>query len=398
MPSPDTEELEFKRRELILSEARLQQERELKELELLQAKQFKEKEFELKQKELDQTSRLKEREIELQRRQLSSGRWTGPVAVAVVAGFLAIIGSLVTLRQNLELERKKQESNLLLEAIRTNATGKDREQQIAANLVFFADDAGLIKIDPERLKKLREQAGSASPSLPLAAAAAPSTTIPNTVRQQILKSFDGFGRYFESLGLKAYPRIDVQVSSEPGALVYYDSDRKTVFIDSGYLGNRDLPLREFAHAVLYLSPEKLKEIDYDRTWVYVGIESGLASYFSSSYRDDAHIPSPINSSNDLDQTLENQQKLSDLKAGPSAMWDGTLAWGAAFWDMRKSLGKSVVDRLLYRSWNDLTESEINKNNPQDFIRRVLASDRALNNGQHASQIQDIFSRHGLSLP
>jgi hypothetical protein len=400
---PDNEELELKRRELNLSEARLQQERQLKELELTQAKQLKDKELalnhELKEKELDQSRQLKEKELEIQRKQLSASRWTGPAAVAVVAGVLALIGSLITVRQNLELERKKQEGSLLLEALRTDLTGKAREQQIAANLVFFADAAGLINIDPDRLKKLRQEAGSTTPALSSATGSTTNTIIPSATRQQILKSFDSFGKYFETLGLKASPRIDVQVSTEPGAIAYYDPSRQAVFVESGSLGDRDLTLREFAHAVLYSSENKSKVVDYERTWVYVGIESGLASYFSSSYRDDAHIPSgSVNDLGSQDQTLENQRKLNDLKAGPTAMWDGTLAWGAAFWDLRRTLGKSVSDKLLYKSWEDLTESEITKNNPHDFVRRVLVTDGVLNKGQYAGQIQEVFSRHGLILP
>jgi len=342
-------------------------------------------------KELEQSRQLKDKELEIQRNQLAAGRWTGPVAVAVVAGILGLIGSFISLQQNRELERKKQEGTVILEAIRTGSTGKERERQVAANLVFFAD-AGLVSLGSDQLKKLRDRAGDASPALPPVAGPASIATIPDSVRQRILKTFDDFGKYFETLGLNARPKVGVEVATEPGSIAYYDPARLAVFISNESLGDPNVPLREYAHAVLY-SDEQFKDVDYNRTWVYFGIESGLASYFSSSFRDDSRIPP-----NDLTETLENQRKLNELKPGPSAMWDGTLAWGAAFWDLRKALGKSVADRLLYESWAGVTSSEISKNDPTDFVRHILAADARLDKGQHAKEIQTVFSERGVTVP
>src|SRR5262245_25145495 len=92
----------------------------------------------LKERELS-LSEIREKEFQIKSRELAVGRWSGPVAVAVVAGMLGIVGTFFAARENRELERKKQEGTLLLEAIRTGASGKEREQQAAANLVFLAD-------------------------------------------------------------------------------------------------------------------------------------------------------------------------------------------------------------------------------------------------------------------
>jgi hypothetical protein len=122
---------ELKERELQLAETRAANERELKQQELA-----------LSELKLRQDRELKEQELRIQGRQIAIGRWSGPVAVAVVAGLLGIVGTFFSARENRELERKKQEGTLVLEAIRTGASGKEREQQAAANLVFLGCRTG----------------------------------------------------------------------------------------------------------------------------------------------------------------------------------------------------------------------------------------------------------------
>jgi len=165
---------ELKERELQLAERKTANERELKQQELA-----------LSELKLRQDREIREQELQIQGRQIAIGRWSGPVAVAVVAGLLGIIGTFFSARENRELERKKQEGTLVLEAIRTGASGKEREQQAAANLVFLAD-AGLVNLTKEQIEKLREKAGDATPSLPVGTT--PTPAIPEPTRQQILKS------------------------------------------------------------------------------------------------------------------------------------------------------------------------------------------------------------------
>ena len=69
-----------KDRELALAEEKARSDRELKQREL-----------DLAQAKLDQDKYLKEQELQVQSRQLAAGRWSGPVAVALVAGSLGII-------------------------------------------------------------------------------------------------------------------------------------------------------------------------------------------------------------------------------------------------------------------------------------------------------------------
>jgi hypothetical protein len=82
---------------------------------------IKKRQLELSERQLIQDRELKEAELAIRRREVVVGRWTGPVAVAVVAGIVGIVGTFFSARETRELERKKQEGTLILEAIRTGS-------------------------------------------------------------------------------------------------------------------------------------------------------------------------------------------------------------------------------------------------------------------------------------
>jgi hypothetical protein len=118
-------------------------------------------------------AKLKRKEQELQRKQFEAnikggGKWNqifSPVGAAVLAGLVGLFGTVLNGLNNTSLERQKQQSTLILEAIKTAGSGEQKEQQTAANLVFLAD-AGLIEISRPELEKLRTKAGGNLPSLP----------------------------------------------------------------------------------------------------------------------------------------------------------------------------------------------------------------------------------------
>ena len=368
----------LKRRELDIADAKRRDEKELKQREL-----------ELAAARLAQERDLKEKELKIQRYQLAAGRWTGPVAVAVAAGILGILGSLFSARQNREVERKKLEGTLVLEAIRTDPTAKQREAQAAANLVFLSD-AGLIQLEKEQLDKLRKRAGDVAPSLP--PATAPSQVapdrLPEAVRDRIRQSFDAFGAYFVKLGLAKAPKVGIEIMP-PGidSIAYYDPDKRTAFVEAKSLAIPNVALREYAHAVLYSDERILKAVSFDQTWVYTGIESGLASYFASSFTGDPSLPGAPGR-----DSLKNGLDFSQLKPGAFGHWQGTLTWGATFWDLRERLGKDVADKVLYSAWSSLGEKDIAANEPGRFARQIIAADKRLNGGANDEAIRAVFKQ------
>ena len=128
-------------------------------------------------------------------------------------------------------------------------------------------------------------------------------------------------------------RVDTVPPDFPGAIAYYDPGKSTVYIDAQYLTDINLPLREYAHAVLY-ADGKFSAIDYEKTWTYVGIESGLASYFSSSFVNDPRVPGGAGN-----ETLDNTRNLKDMKPSPRSRWTESTFGVVPFGNFVKHLAR-----------------------------------------------------------
>jgi hypothetical protein len=84
-------------------------------------------------------------------------------------------------------------------------------------------------------------------------------------------------------------KVDPVPPDVTGAIAYYDPAKLTVYVDVQFLSDLNLPLREYAHVVLY-ADGKYDLVDFEKTWAYIGIESGLASYFAASFINSPRIP------------------------------------------------------------------------------------------------------------
>ena len=387
-----------KLRELEIGAQKNESDRELKlrELGIAERKnvsdaELRARELVLAQRRLAQDAVLKRKEFRLQARQLSVGRWSGPVAVAVVGGLLGIGSTFFSSYQNREVERKKQEGTLILEAIRTDSSTQDHEAIAAANLAFLAD-AGLISLGEDQLKTLRKRAGNTAPSLPAAQQSVPQR-MPDAVRSRISKSLASFGQYLQGIGAPRPSAVDIDVAGQeiPGMVAYYDPQKRAVLIGSEYLGDEAIPLREFAHSVLYTGG-KYEAIDFDRTWMFIAIESGLASYFSSSYRNDPSVPP----TGGPDSSLDNTQSVAML-VPVDPQYTGKLVWGGAFWELRTKLSQQVADRLLYAAWAAVTVEDIRTNDAAVFGRKLLATDGSQSGGKNVATIREVLARRGVKL-
>jgi len=81
----------------------------------------------------EREAQWKERELALRERQAAATKWTTPIATAVAAGLVGLLGTLWNGYQNLNIERKKQEGTLILEAIKTGTGQRDRAQRICSS-------------------------------------------------------------------------------------------------------------------------------------------------------------------------------------------------------------------------------------------------------------------------
>ncbi len=114
------------------------------------AKTLEERKFEQetadKKRELD----IKEREVTAKELEQKRLRWSSPIIITILAAVAGITGSLVTMinnKANLELERQKEQSVIIIEAIKTDQT------QACQNLRFLVA-AGVLEDKQQEIMKV----------------------------------------------------------------------------------------------------------------------------------------------------------------------------------------------------------------------------------------------------
>jgi hypothetical protein len=100
----------------------------------------------LKARELD----LKEREIVAKEQELRQSRWTSPVVIGLFAAALGLFGNIYTARVNsqnaIRVERLRNQSNVLLEAIRTSdPTAACKNLTLLVKLQYIEDSNKTIE-------------------------------------------------------------------------------------------------------------------------------------------------------------------------------------------------------------------------------------------------------------
>lgn len=126
-------------------------------------------ELELKEREVAARERevaAKEREVAAKEKELQRSRWTSPLVIGLIAATLGLLGNLtvaiVNNKATRDVERRKEQNNLVVELIRTGDPGK-----AAKNLLFFLDHGLLDDPDGSIRKSLADQ--QTTPVLPAAA-------------------------------------------------------------------------------------------------------------------------------------------------------------------------------------------------------------------------------------
>jgi hypothetical protein len=216
---------------------------ELERIRLAQERELKERELDLKQRELDLQDK--------------SAKWSTPIILAIVAGFIGYAGTFFSGQQNISLEREKQEATLILEAIKTSGNAADKERQTAANLVFFAD-AGLIKsIRKAELDKLRVKAQNAIPSLPVQKGAVefdPSITA--SLQTKLQSALADYQRFFSGIGYasnQAKDQVTVRIDQKDPDNASFDN--RNIVLGSNLAGDPEYMISEYTWYVLRVEPQ-----------------------------------------------------------------------------------------------------------------------------------------------
>jgi hypothetical protein len=161
--------------------------------------------IELEEKRLQELSRFRDEHLKLQREKLAPPQKgekkisISPLATTVIAALLGLLGTMVGAyfqgRSNMNLERQKLESSLILKAIETGEPDK-----AAKNLLFLAK-LKLISIPQEQIEQLQKNPEE-GPVLPSANKPLPITG--NAARQQ---KFGKFNWVMDSAGVEGNIRI-----------------------------------------------------------------------------------------------------------------------------------------------------------------------------------------------
>jgi hypothetical protein len=400
---PESQELKLKERELREQRERQQRELDLREQELKDQRAHRQEEL-----------ALKKQELELQGQQKWLSPWNTPVVLAIVAGLLGYLGTLISgcqgrdlerekHRATLEAERQKQEGTLILDAIKTAGTAAEKEKRTAANLVFLADAGLITSIPKEELEKLRSKAGDTGPSLPAVQGVefSRSGALTADLQARLQRELLGYQTYLGGLGYdpgKARDRVVVRVEDSLEGNAYFDST--SVVVDAHLARDPDYVLSEYTWYVL-------KELNQETYQAFAtalqlrGFGQGLKFYFTCSYRNDAlvgknyysliHITAPPGSQGYLfnldqrpkfDKTEQEEHKLGEI-------------WGSAFWELRKQLGPEKADKIVMTAWKQLKPTTADLDKLSSFVNVIVEASKPIAPDTDPQRVRQVFEERNL---
>ena len=234
----------------------------------------------------EREAQWKERELALRERQAVASKWTTPIATAVAAGLLGLLGTLWNGFQNLNIERKKQEGTLILEAIKT---GTGKPDLAAANLLFL-DGAGLIALNAQQRSRLQKEAGTSEPvpSLPATLDRVTFESSPDLtpdLEESVTRSIEAYQKFLTGLGYKPKGRpigfsIDASMDN-----MFYDAEQQRIVAGPKFARDTDAVLNQFTVYVLEDVVGKAVAAKAELS----GLAVGLPDYLVASYSGDPRI-------------------------------------------------------------------------------------------------------------
>jgi hypothetical protein len=321
-------------------------------------------------------------------------------STAILAGLFGLLGTILGGVLNLRVERKKQEGNLILEALKTGNT-----TTAARNLLFFSE-AGLIKLSQEQVKALEEARGSSIlPVLPQSGplekfTPVPSTSLTSELNASYVTLLRSFQNYLRRSGFPIKEGGEIKFHVAPGESVsignlsfysVYDPNENTMHVASKYADDTDLILHEYMRHVLYHVTENAPSPDENKMWwAYYAINSGLAIYYPCSFNE----RSEFGIAKEISINLEDESKFNEPPLDQySANTEGKTTWGGAFWELRRLLGPAEADKLLSSAWISWHPSDPD-NLRADFMKQIMGVHES-EGGEHPEEIKAIFERRGL---
>jgi hypothetical protein len=219
-----------------------------------------------------------------------------------------------------------------------------------------------------------------------------SANIGTDAQRRIEDTLTRYQAHFAALGVRfeanqvAHVQIEKSASmSREGMIAYYDPSKNAMVVDEKYTASDDVVLREYTHRILLRANPRAKTLsDYN----LMGLESGLADYFSRSFADSPEYTSLPG------RTLVNAMKVSPARDYADVQTIG-LAWGGLGWNLRTKLGRNAADKLLLAAWENTQLSAPTAT--RDFAQALVNADQSLNGGANLALLRAELAKRGVSM-
>lgn len=239
---------------------------------------------------------------------------------------------------------------------------------------------------------------------PLALTFEPSPLLTPGLQRKLELVLASYHGYLQMLGfVPGENTLGVYIQPDYDNAHYEGKTRRLVFGEA-FVNDSDVLYREYTHHALMSrfttgygawSAETL------------AVESGLGDYFPCSFNDDPMVgevvavklrelygvgafPYPYV------RNLDNRLRFDEL--APDALhWHVGEVWGGAFWDIRRLLGVTEADRLLFLTWTGLAPDAPTSLTAAGFVQRLLATHAATAQTNRRAELEAIFEQRGVKL-
>jgi hypothetical protein len=347
---------------------------------------LEDKKFDFEREKWGDEKVFRDKELKIKEKDQSASRWTNPLVIGILTVAIAGILNLLLAYENGRLQRQaddqkaaairnleeaKSDNEMILQMIKTGDIDK-----AVANLKFLIS-ARLIR-DPDRVKNIQtflaDRTPGSGPVLPATGSSRLSfdekASIAADLQHTMIIYVDRYSAYLETLGS---PPLNIKLNIDT---YDYDSGNVVGFFRGNTLSvRRNLAedpfvlLREYSHYALAVISHG-NSIAPDQT----EIESALADYFPHSFlqiNPDQTAPSLADKSFFDDVTLRRERVGHSLGNGPQLIAAGHV-WAGAFWQCRKRLGRTIVDKILFGALQGFGQSS---DKVEQFRSDVLAGEK-----------------------
>ena len=276
--------------------------------------------------------------------------------------------------------------------------GRDERPDIAWDTVT------LVAPPPEPTQPQAPPAAPTSQGTRLALTFEPSPLLTPGLQRKlelVLASYHGYLQFLGFVPGENALRVYIQPDYDNA---HYEPATKRLVFGPNFLDDSDVPYREYTHHALMAR----FTTDY-AAWSLEGLalESGLGDYFPCSFNDDPLLGEVVavklrekygadSFPNPYLRNLDNHLRFDEL--GSNALqWHVGEVWGGAFWDIRRLLGATEADKLLFLTWTGLEPDAPVHLTPTSFVQKLLATHAATSPTNRRAEIEAIFEQRGVKL-